>query len=136
MKAYAIVTGDDTEAQPLDFDHNDNYDDWKAKEAEATSMIRLSCSPNVRCMVKGIRNTLEVWNTLQTSLDTTGSYNSRQDIPGQFRAFRPMEDEPLTAYFTKFSNYRKQLEHTDDCKTERDFCTQIFTSLPSLYAMI
>jgi len=33
MGAYAIVTGDDPEPQPLDFDHDDNYDDWKAKEA-------------------------------------------------------------------------------------------------------
>jgi len=35
MRAYAIVTGDDPEPQPLDFDHDDNYDDWKANEAEA-----------------------------------------------------------------------------------------------------
>jgi len=51
MKAYAIVTGEDPELQPLDFDHDDNYDDWKAKEAEAASMIRLSCSSEVRRIV-------------------------------------------------------------------------------------
>jgi len=32
MRAYASVTGDDSEPQPLDFDHDDNYDDWKDKE--------------------------------------------------------------------------------------------------------
>ena len=48
MGAYAIVTGDDPEPQPHHFNHDDNYDDWKAKEAEAASMIRLSCSPEVR----------------------------------------------------------------------------------------
>jgi len=53
MRAYARVTGDDPEPQPLDFDHNDNYDDWKAKEAETASIIRLSCSPDVRHIVKG-----------------------------------------------------------------------------------
>jgi hypothetical protein len=47
MRAYAIVTGEDPEPQPLDFDHDDNYDDWKAKEAEAASIIRLSCSLEV-----------------------------------------------------------------------------------------
>jgi hypothetical protein len=86
MRAYGIVTGDDREQQPLVFDHDDNYDDWKAKEAEAASTIRLSCSPEVRHIVKGMRNPLELWNTLQTCLDTTGSYIGRQDILRQFRA--------------------------------------------------
>ena len=56
MKEYAIVTGEDPEPQSVHFDHDDNYDYWKAKEAEAASMIRLSCSPEVRRIVKGIRN--------------------------------------------------------------------------------
>jgi len=80
MRVYAIVTGDDPEPQPLNFDHNDNYDDWKAKEAKAASMIRLSSSPEVRCIVKGMRNPLKMWNTLETSLDTARSYIGRQDI--------------------------------------------------------
>ena len=42
-----------------------------------------------------------MWNTLETSLDTTGSYIGRQDILRQFRACRPKEDEPLKEYFTK-----------------------------------
>jgi hypothetical protein len=54
MKAYTIVTGQDPEPQPLGFDHDDNYDDWKAMEAEAASMIRLSCSSEVWRIVKGI----------------------------------------------------------------------------------
>jgi hypothetical protein len=32
MRAYAIVSGEHPEPQPLDFDQDDNYDDWKAKE--------------------------------------------------------------------------------------------------------
>jgi hypothetical protein len=136
MRAYAIVTGDDPEPQPLDFDHDDNYDDWKAKEAEAASMIRLSCSLEVRRIVKGMRNPLKMWNTLETSLDTAGSDIGRQDILRQFRACRPKEDEPLKAYFTKLSNYRTQLGLTDDEITDRGFRTQIFPSLPSQYAMI
>ena len=51
MGAYAIVTGEDSELQPLDFYHDDNYDDWKAKEAEAASIIRLSCSPEIQRIV-------------------------------------------------------------------------------------
>jgi hypothetical protein len=65
-----------------------------------------------------MRNPLEMWNTLETSLDTTGSYIGRQDILRQFRACRPKEDEPLKAYFTKLSNYRIQLDHTDDAITD------------------
>jgi len=136
MSAYAIVTREDPEPPPLDFDHKDNYDDWKAKEAEAASMIRLSCSPEVRRIIKGLRNPHEMWNTLETSLDTAGSYIGRQDILCQFRAYRPKEDEPLKTYFTKLSNYRIQLDHTADAVTDRDFRTQIFTSPPSQYAMI
>jgi len=45
MRAYTIFTGEVPEPQPLDFDHDDNYDDCKAKEAEAVSIIRHSCSP-------------------------------------------------------------------------------------------
>jgi hypothetical protein len=74
--AYAIFTGDDPEMQPLDFDHNDNYDDWKAKEAEAMSIMRLSCSLEVRRIIKGMRNPLEMWNMLETRLDTTGAYEA------------------------------------------------------------
>jgi len=136
MRAYAIVTGDDPEPQPLDFNQDNSYDDWKAKEAEAASMIRLSCSPKVRRIVKEMRNPLEVWNTLETSLETAGSHIGRHDILGQFPACRPKEDEPLKAYITKLSNYRTQLNHTDDAITNRDFRTQIFTSLWSQYAMI
>jgi len=136
MKAYPIVTGEDSEPQRLDFDHDDNYDDWKAKEAEAASMITLSCSSEVQRIVKGIPNPHEMWNTLEMSLDTTGSYIGRQDILRQFRACRSKEDEPLKAYLTKLSNYRIQLDHTNDAVTYRDFRTQIFKSLPSQYAMI
>jgi len=136
MRAYRIITGDNPEPQPRDFDHDDNYDDWKAKEAEAASMIRLSCSPEVWRIIKGMRNPSEMWNTLETSLDTAGSYIGRQDILRQFCAYRPKEDEPLKAYFTKLSNYCTQLDHTDDAITDRDFRTQIFTSLPSQDAMI
>jgi len=136
MRAYAIITGDDPEPQPIHLDYDDNYDDWKAKEVEASSIIRLSCSPEVRRIVKGIRNPHEMWNVLETSLDTAGSYMGRQDILRQFRACRPKEDEPLETYFTKLSNYRIQLDHTDDPITDRDFRTQIFKSLPSQYVMI
>jgi len=99
-------------------------------------MIRLSCSPEVRRIIKGMRNPHKMWNTLKTSLDTAGSYIGRQDILRQFRACRPTEDEPLNAYFTKLSNYRTQLDHSDNAITDRNFRTQIFTSLPSQYAMI
>ncbi|KAF8248632.1 hypothetical protein K440DRAFT_546650 [Wilcoxina mikolae CBS 423.85] len=68
MRAYGIVTGDDPEPQPLAID----YDDWKAKEVQAASIIKLSCSPEVRHIVKGIRNPHEMWNMLETSLDTAG----------------------------------------------------------------
>jgi len=57
-----------------------------AEEAEAASMIRLCCSPEVRCIVRGMRNPHDMWNTLDTSLDTTGSYIGRQDMLRQFRA--------------------------------------------------
>jgi len=103
MKAYTIVTGEDPEPQPLDVDHDDNYDDWKAKAAETVSMIRLSCFSEVRHIIKGIRNSQEMSNTLETSLDTTGFYIGRQDILCQFCACRPKEDEPLEAYCTKLS---------------------------------
>jgi len=80
-------------------------------------MIRLSCSSEVRRIVKGIRNAPDMWNTPETSLDTAGSYIGRQDILRQFRSCRPREDEPLKAYFTKLSNYRIQLDHIDNAVT-------------------
>jgi hypothetical protein len=118
MRAYAIVTGDDPEPQPLDFNSDVINNDWKAKEAEAASMIRLSCSLEVWRIVKGMRNPIEMLNTLQTSLYTTGSYIGRQDILRQFRGCRPKEDEPLKTYFTKLSNYHIHLDHTDDAITD------------------
>jgi len=123
MRAYAVVTREDLEPQQRDFDHDDNYDDWKAKEAEPVSIIRHSCSPEVWRIVKGIRNLHKMWNTLETTLDTTRSYTGRKDILRRFRACRPKYDEPLKVYFTKLSNNRIQLDHTDDAITDRDFCT-------------
>jgi len=136
MRAYAIVTGDDPEPQLLDLDHNDKYDDWKAKEAKPTSIITLSCSTKVRRIVKGIRNPDKMWNVLETSLDTAGSYIGTEDILRQFCACRPQEDEPLKSYFTNLNNYHIQLDLTDDTNTDCDFHMQILTSLPSQYAMI
>jgi len=95
MRAYKIVTREDSELQPLEFDNDANYDDWKAKEVEAASIIRLSYYPEVRCIIKGIRNPHERWNTLKTSLDTAGLYIRRQDNVCQFRAWRPKEDETI-----------------------------------------
>jgi len=136
MRTYTIVTRDVPEPQPLDFDHDDNYDDWEATEAEAASIIRLSCYPEVRRIVKRIRNPHERWNILKTSLDTAGSHLGIQEILHQVCACRPKEDEPLKASFTNISNYRTQLDHTENAITDRDFHMQIFTSLPSQYAMI
>jgi len=63
MRVYAIVTGDDPKLQHLDFNHDDNYDDWKAQQAEAAFKITLSCSAKVRRSIKGIRHPHEMWNT-------------------------------------------------------------------------
>jgi len=53
MRGDAIVTERDPELPQLDFNQDDNYDDWKAREAEPWSMIRLSCSPNVQHIING-----------------------------------------------------------------------------------
>jgi len=55
-----------------------------------------------------------MWNTVETSMDTAGSYISRQEILRQFRDCTPIEDEPLKAYFTKLSNYRIQLDNVSN----------------------
>ena len=73
---------------------------------------------------------------LETSLDTTGSHIGRQDILLHFCACRSKEDEPLKAYFTRLSHYHTQLNNIDNAITDCNFCTQIFTSLPSQYVMI
>jgi hypothetical protein len=128
MKAYAMVTGEDPEPHPLDFDHDDNLDVWQDKEAKDASMIRLACYSEARRSLKGIRNRHEMWNTLDTSLDTTECYVGRQDILRLFHACQPKKDEPRKAYFTKLSNYGMQLDHTDDAVTNGDFCNAIFAS--------
>ncbi|KAF8247286.1 hypothetical protein K440DRAFT_551346, partial [Wilcoxina mikolae CBS 423.85] len=107
-----------------------------AKEAQAASIIKLSCSPEVQQIVKGIRNPQEIWNMLETSMNTAGSYIGRQDILCHFRTYRLKENELLKTYFTRLSNYRTQLDNTDDAITDHDFRTQIFTSLPSQHAEI
>ncbi|KAF8244093.1 hypothetical protein K440DRAFT_636544 [Wilcoxina mikolae CBS 423.85] len=79
-RAYEIFSGDNAEPQPLDID----YDDWKAEEVQAACIIKLSCSPEVLRIIKGIRNSHEMWNMLETSLDTAGLYIGRQDILRHF----------------------------------------------------
>jgi len=133
--AHASVPGEDPAPQLLDFNCVVNYDDWKVKQAEAASKLRRSSPPEEWRIVKCIRNSHEMWNTLETSLDTAGLYMGRQDILCQFCGCVPKEDKPRKAYFTKLGNYCVQQDHTDNAITNRKFCTQIFTSLPSLYAM-
>jgi len=129
--AYTIVTGEDPLPQPLDFFNDENYDDWMAKEAEAAFVRRLSCSPEVWSIIQGIRYPQVLWNTVETSLDTAGTYVGRQGNLRQFHACRLKEDEQFKAYFPKLSNYDIYLDHTHNAITNRDFCTQLFTSLPS-----
>ena len=136
MRAYSIITGNDPEPQPLNLDNKDNYDDWKAMEAETTSTLRPSCSPEVWRIVKGIRNYHEMWNVLESSLVTAGLYIGREDMLPQFRGWRPKENEPVKTDFTKLSNYHIQLDHTDDAITDPDFRTQLFTAVPSQYVMV
>jgi len=54
IREYAIISGEDSEPQPVDFHHNENYDDWKPMEVEDASTIRLSCSPYVLHIFKDI----------------------------------------------------------------------------------
>jgi len=136
MGAYAIITGEDPDLQPLGLNHDDNYHDWKAKAAEVSSIIRLSCAPAVWCNVNGTRIPQEMWNVLEISLDTTGCYIGRQDILRQFHPCWPKKDEPLWTYITKLSSDGIQLEHTDDAITNRVFRIQIFTSLQCHHALI
>jgi hypothetical protein len=121
IRAYAIIIRAGCEQHPTDSEHEDNYDDWKAKQAEAVPMNRLSGSPKVQYIIKGISNPHELWNTLQTDLHSALSHLGRQDILHQFDAGRPKEDEPLTAYFPKHSKYHTQLTHTDDEITDCNF---------------
>jgi len=65
-RTYAIVTSDDPELLHIDFDHDDDSDDCKAKAAEAASTSTLSCSPEVRHIVMGMRKPHEMPNTLET----------------------------------------------------------------------
>jgi hypothetical protein len=136
IRVDTMVAGDDPDVEPLAFDFDNNCDDWKAEETQAASMIRLSHSPEVQQMVQGMRKPHELWNILQTSQDRARSYIGREDILCHFQPCRPNDDKLLKAYITRLSNYRKQSHHTDDAITDRDYCTQIFTSLPSQYAMI
>jgi hypothetical protein len=136
MRAYPIITGENPQPQPIDFHYDNMYNDWKRLTANAASMMRLSCSPTVRHIVRGIRNVGGMWKTLQTHLDPAGSWNGRHDILHQFLVCRLKENEPLTAYFTRLSNYGIQLDNTDNAITNEDFCKDILTSLPSQYAMV
>jgi len=77
-----------------------------------------------------------MWNVLEINLVTAGSYFGREDILCQLRAGRPKDDDPLKANFTNLSNYRLQLDHTDNTISDHNFRTQLFTSLPSKYAVI
>jgi len=103
MTPYANITRDDSEWQLLDLEHNEKYDGWKAKEVEAISLIRLSCCPDVRRIVRCIRNPHQMRNVLETSHDTAGSYIGRQDIFRQFCVSRPKQDELHESYFTKLT---------------------------------
>jgi hypothetical protein len=80
MKAYAILTGDDPEPQHIDFDHDGNYDHWKAKEADTVSMMSLSSSPEVRRTINGMRIPHDMWNPPEATLRSGTHYMSRQDI--------------------------------------------------------
>jgi len=136
MGADAIVIGSDPEPQSLDFDNFDNYDDWKNTEAEAVSMLRLSFSPTLQCIFRGITNPQEMWNKLETRLDRAGSYIGSQAVLLLYCTYQPRQGEPRTTYFTKLSNHHMPLDHMDNEITDCNFHMQLITSLQSQYVMI
>jgi hypothetical protein len=80
MREDATATGDDPELQPLHCDHDDNNEHSMVGETIAVSMSRICCPPEEWCIVKGMRNSLKIWNMLETSLCTSKSYIGRGDI--------------------------------------------------------
>jgi hypothetical protein len=86
MKPFPMVTGDDPEPQPEDFNHNVNYEDSNAEDTEAISIIRIAYSLAVWRIINSIRYPHDMWNTLETSLDTARFHISRQDILLQISA--------------------------------------------------
>lgn len=73
MTAYTIFTRDDHELQGLDFDLNDNYNDWHASLIKPASIMRLFHSAAVQHIVMGNRNAHMMWNILETNRHTTES---------------------------------------------------------------
>jgi hypothetical protein len=84
LRAYEILTGDEPELQALDLDHNGNYDDWKANNTQTTSILRLSCSPEVECIAQGIPDPQEMWCVLETRLYAARCYMGSLNILHQF----------------------------------------------------
>jgi hypothetical protein len=99
IEAYTTTITEIPELQPVDFNHDENYKDWKAGAAEAVYVIRLAYYPNVMDVVTGIPNAHEMWNTLETSLDTTISYVANKT----FVASSMLVNQRRTNHFTHTS---------------------------------
>ncbi|KAF8246043.1 hypothetical protein K440DRAFT_645406 [Wilcoxina mikolae CBS 423.85] len=132
MGAYNIVTGEEPEPQALDID----YTNWKAREAQATTSILLSCSLDVRTYLKGVRSPQMMWHTLQERLDNTTTIIGRTTLLRKFHATRPLKDQPLQDYFNKLQDFRHQLARSIEAISNDELHTHIYTTIPEQYTIM
>ena len=128
----AIISGGEDEAQPLDI----NYKDYKKRSAKAANTIPISCSPDVKFYIDHLTAPKDMWEILETLLDTSATRSGRTTLLRQFRRARPKgTDEPITEYFCRLLHYRQQLHGTNDQISDGEFRTHVYTTIPDQFAM-
>lgn len=99
------------------------------KETIATSIIRLSWSPNAECIVNNTRNPQDMWNVPETSLDIARSYIGRQVNIQQLHSDQSNRDTPRAVYFTDSSYFCIELDNPDNAIAYCGCGKPILTSL-------
>ena len=94
LDADNIIAGEEEEPMPIDLD----YKDYKKRASKAASIISLSFSPEIRPYLKGLQTPREMWETLQTQLDSAVILIGRTGILRKFCTARPQKDGQINSY--------------------------------------
>jgi hypothetical protein len=142
IKAWRIVLGEEQQPNnPVGFTspavaERAVYNDYMTRRDQASAIISGSCCNKVQVYVEEIDDPAEMWTVLATRMDAAGTVVGRMTLRRKFHALRPVAGEPINTYFSRLMEVKNQLIGTAEAICDAEFKTHVYTSLPSMFAVI
>jgi hypothetical protein len=108
---------------------------FNERKEDAATYIYNGCSKHVKVMIDGTDDPQEMWEKLESKLNTASTALGRQQLYQKFGTMKPRPGVPIADYFTELEEIRSQIAGTEEAISDTAFKTHIFNSLPAAFAM-